>query len=195
MDIDIYLITHATSRWNELRQTQGHCDSELSDAGQRMALLLAERHDLSGVKAIYTSDLKRSYQTAEPLAAKHAIAFEKTPRLREGNWAHYHRDPAYPPLPFEAPFEDPGDLTRRAVQCMNGIAQSEHRSPILIVSHGAFVRCFLAETFPSQINEYKGIRTAINHVRYRAGTWRIVALNDEAHLRTFSEGNTALDSG
>ncbi len=194
-DIDLFLTIHATSQWNELNKTQGHCDSELSEAGRIMSLLMAKRQDLSGVKAIYTSDLKRSYQTAKPLSERIGISIVKSPLLREGNWSHYHRDPEYPPLPFDGPFENRQALTKRAVSCMNEIGKSEHRSPVLIVAHGAFVRCFLSQLFPAQISEYKGIRTAINHLKYAEGNWRALTLNDDAHLREFVHGNTTLDTG
>ncbi len=193
--IDIFLTIHATSRWNELKKTQGHCDSELSEAGRRMSLLMAKRNDLAGVKTIFTSDLKRAYQTAEPLSERIGVSIVKSSALREGNWSHYHRDPEYPPLNFDGPFEDREALTQRAVRSMTDIAKSEHPSPILIVAHGAFVQCFLSQSFSTKISEYKGIRTAINHLQYTDGNWEALTLNDDVHLREFVHGVTTLDSG
>ena len=160
-----------------------------------MAMLLAARPDLSSVKAIYASDLKRSHQTATPLSERTAIPVVTSPLLREGNWAHHHRDPDYAPLPFDGPFEDGEALTKRAISIMTDIAESESRSPILIIAHGAFVRCFLSELFPDRITEYKGIRTALNHLRYRNGAWRLLALNGDAHLRASFRGDVTLDNG
>jgi len=194
-NIDVFLTIHATSQWNELKKTQGHCDSELSEAGRIMSLLMAKRQDLSGVKAIYTSDLKRSYQTAEPLSERIGISIVRSPLLREGNWPHYHRDPEYPPLPFDGPFENQEALTKRAVSCMNDIGKSEDRSPVLIVAHGGFVRCFLSHQFPTQVSEYKGIRTAINHLQYADDNWKLLTMNDDLHLREVVHGATTLDSG
>ena len=83
-----------------------------------MAMLLAARPDLSSVKAIYASDLKRSHQTATPLSERTAIPVVTSPLLREGNWARHHRDPDYAPLPFDGPFEDGEALTKRAITGM-----------------------------------------------------------------------------
>jgi len=145
--LKILLTIHAVSEWNERGQCQGHCDSVLSEAGRRMAALLAGRHDLHDIKAIYTSDLKRASQTATPLSEKIGVPVQTSQSLREGNWAEYHHDPDYPPLPFDGPFEDGVALAKRAVRSMLNIAESESRSPILIVAHGGFVRSFLAQVF------------------------------------------------
>ena len=158
-------------------------------------MLLAKRPDLSEVRAIYTSDLKRSHQTAAPLSERISIPIVTSPLLREGNWAHHHRDSEYPPLPFDGPFEDKETLTKRAVRSMTDIAKSQQCSPILVIAHATFVRCFLYEMFPNRALEYQGIRTAINHLRHSDGVWQLMTLNDDAHLRDSFQENTSLDSG
>jgi len=193
--LEILITTHATSKWNELGQCQGHCDSELSEAGTKMANLLADRPDLLNITAIYTSDLKRAHDTALPLARRLAIPIKTTPLLREGNWKDHHKDPDYPPLPFDGPYEDKNSLTRRASECMATIAASESRSPILIVTHGGFLNFFIEYYFPDRIEEYKGIRTALNHLRYDNREWELLELNNDSHLDTKASSNATLDSG
>jgi len=193
--IDILITIHATSTWNELSRTQGHCDPELSEAGRRMSMLLANRPDLSDIQCIYTSDLRRAYETATPLSERLGVPIIQSAQLREGNWANYHRDPECPPLPFDGPFEDVEALTERAIKTTSRIAGDEPRSPILIVSHGGFVRRFLLATFPDRISEYKGIRTAINRVRYADGVWSLLFLNEDAHLEKSFRGGATMESG
>lgn len=160
-----------------------------------MANLLAARRDLLDITAIYTSDLKRAHDTALPLAKRLAIPIETTPLLREGNWKDHHQDPDYPPLPFDGPYEDKDSLTRRASECMAGIAAAESRSPILIVTHGGFLNFFIGDNFPDRSEEYKGIRTALNRLRYGNEEWELLELNDDTHLNSEASSNATLDSG
>ncbi|NEP11972.1 MAG: histidine phosphatase family protein [Symploca sp. SIO2C1] len=57
-NLEIFITIHALSTWNELGQSQGHCDTELSERGCFMAQQLAQRKDIEHVKKIYTSDYK-----------------------------------------------------------------------------------------------------------------------------------------
>ena len=193
--LEIFITIHATSEWNEWGQCQGHCDSKLSEAGTKMANLMANRPDLQNIKAIYTSDLKRAHDTALPLARRLGIPIETTPLLREGNWPDHHEDPEYPPLPFDGPYEDKDSLTRRASECMAGIAEAESRSPILIVTHGGFLNFFIGYSFPERSEEYKGIRTALNHLRYSNTGWELLGVNDDSHLNAEASSKATLDCG
>lgn len=62
----IWLIRHASSRYNDSGRIQGQKDIELSDSGLEEAAKLAEDFDLS-FDSIYSSELKRARQTAEAL--------------------------------------------------------------------------------------------------------------------------------
>ena len=196
--LDILITIHALSIWNELRQRQGHCNPGLSQTGQKMASLLATRLDLQQVKRIYTSDLKRAHHTAQPLSQKIGIPITTMSHLREGNWANHHVDPDYPPLPFDSPYEDREALTQRAIQTLTHIAQTEIKqaqlnrvelcSPILIITHGGFLKNFIAKTFPDRAPEYRGIRTALNHLNYSDHRWRVLKLNDDMHLSDLVPG-------
>lgn len=160
-----------------------------------MALALGDRMDLRDVQAIYTSDLRRARDSAVPLSKRLGIPITMDPDLREGNWENHFVDPTLPPLPFHSSYENDQALTLRAVRCLGRIAQSESRTPVLIVTHSGFFRSFFRHHFPDRIAEYAGIRTALNRLRYEAGHWRIVSLNDEAHLHADKRLSTSLDHG
>jgi alpha-ribazole phosphatase len=83
----ILLIRHATT--NLAGKLCGHLDPVLNELGRAQALSLV--HSLSQVRIerIYSSDLLRSVQTAEPLARAREMAVSKTQALREisfGAW-------------------------------------------------------------------------------------------------------------
>ena len=192
----IHITIHATSTWNEEGKTQGHCDTPLSAAGEQMAALFGTRADLNSIQAIYTSDLKRAWQTAQPLADRLGLSVNQSPDLREGNWADYYRDPDLKPLPCAYGFENPDDLSIRAQRAMQTIATSCGASPILIVTHGGFLRTFLNSRLFEQTLGYLGIRTAINTLSWEDGRWSVVSLNDDTHLRAFEKPDvTKLDHG
>jgi probable phosphoglycerate mutase len=71
----------------ELRD--GHGDPDLHPVGHRQAELLADRLESESIDAIYVSSLRRTQQTAEPLARRLGITPVEEPDLREvylGDW-------------------------------------------------------------------------------------------------------------
>src|SRR5258705_9626065 len=71
----------------ELRD--GHGDPALHPVGERQAELLADRLQNEQIDAIYVTTLKRTHQTAAPLAARIGITMVEEPDLREvylGEW-------------------------------------------------------------------------------------------------------------
>ena len=168
-ELEILITVHALSTWNELGRSQGHCDTELSEYGCFMAKQLAQRQDLENVKKIYTSDLKRAYQTVEPLSERLKIPIIKKSNLREGNWEHYYKESELKPLPFEGGFETREELRKRTQKQMNEIVSEADGSLILIVTHGGFLKEFLKSIDKEASENYKGIRTAINRLTYVKG--------------------------
>lgn len=184
--MDIYITIHATSEWNEKKLSQGHCDTHLSTSGRRMAELLGQRDDLSCIRQIISSDLARARETAQPLADRLGIEIIQDPDLREGRWAHHHQDASVPLLPFHGSFETHDDLKSRAARTLRRIAENATVSPLLIVTHGAFLRHFF-QSLGEPAAPYKGTRTALHRIRYEHGQWKIVSLNDDAHLSAFDK--------
>jgi broad specificity phosphatase PhoE len=64
----VLLIRHGQSRGNAEGRFGGHTDTPLSARGRRQAEALAKALAREKFSAIYSSDLKRAVQTAEPLA-------------------------------------------------------------------------------------------------------------------------------
>src|SRR5258706_2524976 len=65
----------------ELRD--GHGDPELHPVGERQAVLLADRLASEQIDAIYVTTLRRTHQTAAPLAARLGITPVALTHLRE----------------------------------------------------------------------------------------------------------------
>jgi probable phosphoglycerate mutase len=79
----ILLIRHGQSQGNAERRFGGHSPTPLSELGHRQAEATARALASERVTAVYSSDLLRAVQTAEPLARATGLEITKTPALRE----------------------------------------------------------------------------------------------------------------
>ena len=79
----VLLIRHGESRGNAERRFGGHSPTPLSEVGHRQAEATARALARESVTAIYSSDLLRAVQTAEPLARATGLEITKTAALRE----------------------------------------------------------------------------------------------------------------
>ncbi|MDH3528993.1 MAG: histidine phosphatase family protein, partial [Acidobacteriota bacterium] len=79
----LYLLRHGQSGGNLSGTFGGHSDTPLSELGVRQAEVTAEVLKQKGVDVLYSSDLPRAVQTAQPLAEITGIELNKTFAFRE----------------------------------------------------------------------------------------------------------------
>jgi broad specificity phosphatase PhoE len=79
----IFLVRHGQSEGNAEGRFGGHSPSPLSKLGHQQAESVAKALAKEKITAIYSSDLLRAVQTAEPLAKKLNIEINKTEAFRE----------------------------------------------------------------------------------------------------------------
>ncbi|KAL2240321.1 UNVERIFIED_CONTAM: Phosphoglycerate mutase-like protein 4 [Sesamum indicum] len=82
---EIIVIRHGETEWNADRRIQGHLDVNLNDVGRQQAAAVADRLSREPkISAVYSSDLKRAFDTAK-IIAKSCGVLEviKDPDLRE----------------------------------------------------------------------------------------------------------------
>jgi broad specificity phosphatase PhoE len=79
----VLLVRHGQSRGNAESRFGGHSPTPLSELGHRQAEATARALTQERVTAVYSSDLLRAVQTAEPLARAAGLEITKTPALRE----------------------------------------------------------------------------------------------------------------
>lgn len=85
----IYLVRHGESIGNLERRFLGHTDLDLTDLGYKQADCVAEYFKDTKVDSIYSSDLKRAYNTVKPLAQNKGLEIALSKNLREvfaGDW-------------------------------------------------------------------------------------------------------------
>ena len=185
MTTRLILVSHGITKWNEEGRIQGHTDVPLNQTGKTMDQLLAKRMDTENIHAIYTSDLKRAWQTGIPTAKKKSLKIIQDIRLREGRSIKQERSKIYPTLPFYKDVEIEADLLSRIKIVLSEIARSHNNKQVLVVSHGGALEIFInkiLEDTNDNLLKYRGIRTALNHINYDAGVWYCVNLNENKFL-------------
>ncbi|WDF82452.1 histidine phosphatase family protein [Lacticaseibacillus pabuli] len=95
--IEIDLVRHGRTVFNEERRVQGVADSELTPNGRAQAAALGRGLQVAGKTygQIYSSDLKRAYDTATLTAAEltDAPSVRQDPGLREENYGRFESWP------------------------------------------------------------------------------------------------------
>jgi probable phosphoglycerate mutase len=83
------LVRHGETVWNAEGRIQGQHDVPLSETGRAQAEALAGALAAERFDAIYSSDLARVQQTAEPVARALGIAVRLEPGLRERHYGKF----------------------------------------------------------------------------------------------------------
>jgi broad specificity phosphatase PhoE len=155
----LYLVRHGETDWNHERRVQGQSDVPLNEAGRDQALELAERLARVPFDAVYSSDLRRGYETAEIVVAGRSLTVQTLSGLRErnfGRWEGLAVDDMrkVEPARWEEWLTGPRDtaphggetdvaLESRVVDALTSICARHPSGTILVVSHGGAIRAAL----------------------------------------------------
>jgi alpha-ribazole phosphatase len=155
----LFLARHGQTLGYEKRRACGFTDTPLSSAGIIQMERLAEKLRLVDIRAIYSSDLQRSYLGAKIVARVHNLQVSQLPDLRElnlGSWeglgfkdiqekllgATQKRNPDF--FSYQIPGgETISDFVKRVVDCLNSIINENQGGDILIMAHAGVNRVIL----------------------------------------------------
>ncbi len=199
---ELIIVRHGKTAWNLEQRIQGSTDIELHPLGIRQAEALAERLAQEEFHAVYSSNLKRAYQTAKRIAdrTKHRVISHKG--LRERNfgifegmtandiqqcypeaWERFKNwDPDYA-MPKGASLRD---YQKSSIKSLEGIVEKHPGERLVIVTHGGFLSGLLRHTLQipfSTPSRFKGFNTAINTFVFQDNTWTLQTWGDINHLR------------
>jgi alpha-ribazole phosphatase len=152
---------HGATAENLQKRYIGHLDVPLCEGGREQAARLAGRLAKCRLSAVYTSDLRRTEETAAIIAACHPRLFvSKTPLLRElsfGQWEGLtydeivRQDPDLLTRFYDDPWTNPpnggeslAQLQQRLDAFMRRLLARHRKGTVLIVSHGGVIRLFYA---------------------------------------------------
>ncbi len=180
----IYLIRHGQTNWNVAGRIQGSTDTDLNEDGLLQAKELSRQitEESYGITKIYSSPLKRAYQTAQIIGEAlddEVIVMNNFSEMNFGkweglNWNQVKRDYAeeytqwrhnrrYTSLPEGESYQE---TLVRVVEGLRQISQEQggEAGNIAVVTHSAVIRCiqcFVTDTPFHEMKKFKLENAAI----------------------------------
>jgi broad specificity phosphatase PhoE len=211
---EFLFVRHGETDANAAGTWHGWSDSPLNVFGRAQAEALARRlaAERGQIQALYTSPLRRAFQTARALGRRLALQPIVVDELKE---IHFGELEGVTPSRMEEQFPDlyaqwqdrtdmafqwPGGerraaFFRRVSQACRRIGAHHEKGEIVIVAHGGTIRACLADLLPDLLGEWWGYELdngGLSRVRLVDDEARLLALNDTTHLLTDEENSSPM---
>lgn len=197
----LVLVRHGETAWNAEGRVQGQTDVPLNDLGRTQAEALVPVLAAERFAAIYSSDLLRVRETAQPTARALALEVALDEGLRERHYGMFEaltyvecreRFPAeferFRDKALEFDFGSGESLQAfydRALASVRGIAERHAGAAVLVFTHGGVLEMLYREATARGLRSARDFEipnAAINRFEYAAGRWRLRAWAERAHL-------------
>ena len=203
----ILALRHGETAWNASGRIQGQLDIELNARGRWQAARLAQAladGAASGqpIAAVYSSDLKRAWATAEPLAAALQLPLVAEPALRERAFGAFEgctfveieaawpqdaqrwrkRDPDFAPA---GGGESLRAFRKRIVDAVQLLAARHAGAQIALVAHGGVMDVLYRAATRQEIQDVRSWtlhNAAINRLLWTPAGFTLVGWADALHL-------------
>lgn len=200
---EVLLVRHGESEpaieGQAFEMVDGQGDPALSPDGREQADLVGRRLAGERIDAIYVSSLRRTAQTAEPLARRVSMTPAVDPDLREvflGDWegglfrqklveqdpiaVRMHGEQRWDVIPGA---ESAAAFAGRVRAAIERIAAAHPDQRVVVFSHGGTIGEVLAQASHSQPFAFSGADNAsISQVVISKDRWSVRRFNDTAHL-------------
>jgi probable phosphoglycerate mutase len=200
---ELVLVRHGASEafveGEDFPMTEGHGDPPLADEGRVQAERVCRRLAGERVDALYVTTLRRTVETAAPLAALLGIEPVVEPDLREvflGEWEggllrakfadgdplalRSLQEQRWDVIPGAEPNEDFTARVRGAVDRLVSMHPDER---VVVVSHGATIGEICRQATGAEPFAFVAPDNAsISHLLVADGRWRLRRFNDTSHL-------------
>jgi probable phosphoglycerate mutase len=177
---------------------EGHGDPALSPDGVAQAELVCERLATEPIDAIYVSNLRRTAQTAAPLAQRLDLVPIVDRDLREvylGEWESglfrkkvIERDPIAVRMSEEQRWdvipgaEPQADFAQRTRAVVERIAAAHPDQRVAVFAHGGIIGEMLSQATGSRAFAFTSDNTGISQLVIAPDRWIVRRFNDTAHL-------------
>ena len=198
----IVLVRHGETDWNATGRLQGQSDTPLNAVGHEQARRAAQRLVCEPVRALYSSDLARAFQTARIIGQILGLTVVTSPRLRErryGAWegltsaeiqARYPeqfaawraRSPDFAPPQGETRSQ----LLTRGLAELHAIARRHMGEMAVVVTHGGLCYVLISHLLGSIAGDQREFtfgNASMHTLEVTADRWSVISLNETAHLQ------------
>lgn len=202
MSTRLLMIRHGYSIANSQQKFAGDWDIDLTEMGREQAVLASKYFDTHTADVIYSSDLKRAYQTAEPIAEKLGLPIHKDRGLREitaGEWETVTFDELKVRYPEEFGVwcsdignsrcvggESVAQLVERITETVKRIAEAHDGQTVCITTHATPIRAMCTVASGLTLNDMASIpwvsNASVSEFEYDNGTFSVIAINQTEHL-------------
>ncbi|TDN67562.1 phosphoglycerate mutase [Paraburkholderia sp. BL10I2N1] len=211
MSTQVIFIRHGETDWNRIKRIQGHIDIPLATSGVEQAQKLAQRLERevkqgARLDAIYSSDLMRAQQTAQPIASALGLPLQLRQGLRErqygafqghdsdeiagrfpDEYAHWQtRDPGFAPPDGESQRA----FYHRVLHAIEPIIAVHPGGRIACVAHGGVLDCVYRYANGLSLEAprtYSLLNTSMNVVDFDGAAAAVVTWADVEHLGGHSQ--------
>ncbi len=173
--IELYILRHGRTLWNQTGRIQGSTDIELNQEGRQAAINTGKAWETMGLHfdQVYSSPLKRAYETACLVSAYTGLTVCKDDRLRELCFGVLEGEPVSRLNDSEADpdhgcfFSQPEcyqrpeggesleELCVRAKSFLDELFETyTHEERILIVAHGAMNKALMRVLKKSEMKDF-----------------------------------------
>jgi 2,3-bisphosphoglycerate-dependent phosphoglycerate mutase len=202
---ELVLVRHGSSVWaadGDMTLMGGQHDPPISDEGERQAQAVARRLAQEALTGVFVTPLRRTAQTAEPLAEALGVEPVVVPDLREvhlGDWEGEwnvrmaRRDPLareifaaerWDVIPNAEPMEEFADRIRSGMEQVAGAIGADS-SGVVFLHAGVIAEVLRQATGSSGFAFLYAENCSISRVlRLQSGRWSLRAFNDVSHLRS-----------
>ena len=194
-----YIVRHGETEWNKVKRMQGQTDIPLAEEGIRLAKLSGRRMRDLPIDMVISSPLCRAVETAKLMTAGRDIPILTDARIQEisfGDWEGerilestvvspdfrtiFYNDPMHCPVPPGG--ESFADVLQRTGELFDELTSNPalFDKHILISSHGAAGRCFLANFYEDKEDIWRGTipkNCAVTIAQYCDGKAKVLELD------------------
>jgi len=202
----VYLVRHGQTDWNKKLTFRGRIDVPLNEAGHREAKAISDALKDKNIGAIYTSPLRRSIETAQPIAKFFHLEIVPVQGLIDisyGNWEgltfsevkkqysdQYEKWEKKPDLIRFPHGETLDEAKERSFRAFKDIIKENPGKSILIIPHRVINKvllCALLGLSNSHFWEIKQDTGCINLIEYLNNRFILSLVNDTCHLKGITE--------
>ncbi|RME45231.1 MAG: histidine phosphatase family protein [Chloroflexi bacterium] len=197
----LVLVRHGETGWNRAGRYQGFARTPLNECGRWQAEQVARRLAGWDIDVIYTSDLPRAFETAEPIAGRLGLPLRTTVALREidvgewegltvpeiqvrhaENWNAWLADPIHTPRKGGESF---AELAERVLGAFHKWETVHAGQTVLAVTHGGPIQALVCMTIGLPLRFRRRLKidnASITTLAHQDDRWLLETLNDTGHL-------------